>query len=241
MAEHRSTSLDLKAPRPVAGILATAISLYSRYPIVLFVLALAVIGPYELVVLAITHTAPLQRSSSVEATIIPLLVALALVGPLVSALYAKTLVAIGDGARPSIRTVALQGLRALPVVAAAQIVAGIGIGIGFILFVIPGVFLAIRFAVVAQVAAIEQTDWPGALARSGALTHRSYLRILLLLACVYAFNVTLTALGTAVAGGSASAPDVAVGILAATLTQSFTALTTALLYFDLRVRQATAT
>jgi hypothetical protein len=245
MAEPPSTSLDLTQPRPIGRILTTALSLYRRYPIALLVVALAVMGPYELIVLAVTNTAPLQRTSNANATIIPALVALALVGPLVSALYAKTLAAIGDGERPSIRKIALRGLKALPVVAAAQIVAGIAIGIGFILtiytgfilFLIPSVILAIRFAVVPQVAAIEQTDWPGALKRSGLLTSRNYLRIFGLLACVYAVNLTLAGVGTAVAGGSASAPDVAAGVVVATLTQSFTALTTALLYFDLRVRQ----
>lgn len=236
MAEHRPTSLDLRQPRPVAGILTTALAVYARFPILLFLLALAVMGPYELIVLAITHTAPLQRTSNVEATIVPLLIALALVGPLVSALYVKALVAIGDGQRPSIRTVVLGGVKALPVVAAAQIVAGIGIGIGFLLFVIPGIWLALRFAVVAQIAAIEETDWPGALKRSGVLTRGNYLRIFGLLACVYAVNVTLTSIGTAIAGGHATPANVTVGIIVATLTQSFTALTTALLYFDLRVR-----
>ena len=116
-----------------------------------------------------------------ETTVILLLVAFALVGPLVSALYVNALVAIGEGRGPSIADVARQGLRALPVVAAAQIVAGIGIGVGFVLFIVPGVILALRFAVVAQVAAIERTDWPGALRRSAVLTRGNYLRILALL------------------------------------------------------------
>ena len=130
----------------------------------------------------------------------------------------------------------MQGLKALPVVAAAQIIAGIAIGMGLILLVIPGVYLALRLAVVAQVAAIERTDWPGALRRSAVLTRSNYLRILGLLMCVYAVNLTLTSAGVALAGHGKSAADVAVGIVAATLTQSFQALIAALLYFDLRVR-----
>ncbi len=227
----------------MAQSLSGALSLDARDPVVLLLLSLAVVAPYELIVYALTKTSPLQeQSASVETTIILLLVAFALVGPLVSALYVNALVAIGEQQRPSITTVVRQGLRALPVVAAAQIIAGIGIGIGFVLFIVPGVFLALRFAVVAQVAAIERTDWPGALRRSGALTRGSYLRIFGLLLCVYGVTVLITSGGSAVVGKhGASALDVAVGIVAATLTQSFQALVSALLYFDLRVRQSTRT
>lgn len=240
MVEHPSTSLDLSQPRTVAQILRTALSLYGRYSLLLLAYALAVVAPYELIVLVVTNTAPLQQQSlSVASTLILLLVAFALVGPLVSALYVNALVAISQPARQSIAKAALQGLKALPVVAAAQIVAGIAIGVGLILLVIPGVYLALRLAVVAQVAAIERTDWPSALRRSAVLTRSNYLRVLGLLVCVYAVNLTLTSAGVALAGHGKTAPDVAVGILAATLTQSFQALIAALLYFDLRVRQST--
>lgn len=218
-------------------ILSTVRLMYAGYPLLFLALALAVVGPYELIVFAVTKTAPLQQqTSSVETAVILLLVAFALVGPLVSALYVHALVAIGEQAQPSIAGVALQGLKVLPVVAAAQIIAGICIGVGFLLFIVPGVILALRFAVVAQAAAIEQIDWPTALRRSGLLTRRNYLRILGLLICIYVVNVTLTRLGILVAGHSAGAPAVALGVVIATLTQSFAALTSSILYFDLRVR-----
>jgi hypothetical protein len=237
----RSTSLDLSRPRKIVEIITTALSMYGAYPLLFLGLALAVVAPYELIVLAVTKTAPLgQQTSSLETAVILLLVAFALVGPLVSSLYVHALVAIGRSERPSIATVAVNGVKVLPVVAAAQIIAGIGIGIGFVLFIIPGVFLALRFAVVAQVAAIEGTDWPGALRRSAQLTSRNYLRILGLLVCVYVVNLTVTRLGILIAGSGKGAGPVAVGIVAATLTQSFAALTVAVLYFDLRVRHTDA-
>jgi hypothetical protein len=101
------------------------------------------------------------------------------------------------------------------------------------------VILALRWAVVAQVAAIEQTDWPGALRRSGLLTSRNYLRILAILVCVALVNLTLTRIGAAVIGTGTNAPDVAAGLVIAVLVSSFQALTTAVLYFDLRAREST--
>jgi hypothetical protein len=223
----------------VQGILSTVASLYASFPVLFLALSLAVVGPYELIVLAVTDTGPLQQTSSVEAAIVLLLVAFALVGPLVSALYVHALVALGERRRPAIAAVGLSALKVLPVVAAAQIVAGIAIGLGFLAFVIPGVYLALRFAVVAQVASLERTDWPGALRRSGELTRRNYMRILGLFVCVYAFSIALTQVGVAIVGHRTGAGAVALGVLIATLTQSFQALCTAVLYFDLRARSST--
>ena len=101
----------------------------------------------------------------------------ALVGPLVSALHVNAVSLIGSGQRPKLVSVAQQGLQALPVVAAAQIIAGLGIGLGLIALVLPGIILALRWAVVAQVAATERTDWQGALRRSHQLTTGHYLHV----------------------------------------------------------------
>jgi hypothetical protein len=231
---------DLSRPRSVREILGTVASLYAGFPLLFLTLALAVVGPYELIVLAVTSTAPLQRSSSLETSIVLLLLAFALVGPLVSALYVHALAALTEQQRPSIASVGQRAIRVLPVVAAAQIIAGITIGIGFLLFIIPGVILAIRFAVVAQVAALEETDWPGALHRSGALTRHNYLRIFTLLICVSAFNIVLTQIGIRIVGNGGTAGAVVLGVGIATLTQSFQALCTAVLYFDLRARTSAA-
>jgi hypothetical protein len=222
----------------VPEILATVASLYVSSPLPFLMLALIVVGPYELIVFAFTSTAPLQQSSNIETALVLLLVAFALVGPLVSALYVHALVALGENQRPSLRIVGPRALKVLPVVAAAQIIAGISIGLGLLLFIVPGVYLALRFAVVAQVASLEGTDWPGALRRSGELTHRNYLRILGLLICVYAFNVVLTQVGIQLVGNSRNPGAVALGVAIATVTQSFQALCTATLYFDLRARKA---
>jgi hypothetical protein len=232
---------DLSKPRSVREILATVALLYAGSPLLFLSLALAVVGPYELIVFALTSTAPpVRRSGSLETSLVLLLIAFALVGPLVSALYVHALAALREQQRPSIASVGMRAIKVLPVVAAAQIIAGITIGIGFLLFIIPGVWLAIRFAVVAQVAALEETDWPGALQRSGALTRHNYLRIFALLLCVSAFTVVLTRIGVRIVGNNGTAAAVVLGVVVATLTQSFQALCTAVLYFDLRARTPAA-
>jgi hypothetical protein len=238
MPEWSSKRIALSQPRTVSELLRTGLSLYGRYPLLLLALALAVVTPYDLIVLAVTKTAPLQQQKSdIQTTLIELLVSFALVGPLVSALYVQVLTAIGAGERPSLRIVVGRSLAVLPAVVAAQIVAGLAVAAGLFAFVVPGVYLELRFAVVAQAAAAERTDWPGAIKRSMMLTRFNYLRILGVLLIVGLLTVGLASLAVEAAGKGTGAANVVLGIVVGTLTQSFAALIYALLYFDLRARE----
>ena len=222
----------------MAEILATALRLYASYPLLFLALSLAVVAPYDLVILAVARSSPLGGESASASTVLILtFVALALVAPLVSALQVHALITVGEGGRPQLLDVLRRGLRVLPVVVAAEIIAWIGIGIGLVLFVVPGIILALRWAVVPQVAAVEGTDWPTALKRSAILASRNYLRIFGLFLLVSLVTVTLSDLAGAIAGTSTHAPQVILGIAVDTITQSFKALALAVLYFDLRARE----
>jgi hypothetical protein len=231
--------IDLRRPHSVAQILTDALEIYQRYPLLFMTLALGVIAPYELAVLAATGLGPLSNATHRSAGVQILLNLLdyAFVGPLISALHVHAVMLIGDGERPRLAQVAVRGLRVLPVAAAAVIVAGLGIALGFLALVIPGVLLALRWSVVAQVAAIENEGWLPSLSRSAALARGNYMHILglVLLAGVLSFSVL--AGGAAIPLGSgAGVASVTVGIAVRTFTASFTALTLAILYFDLRAR-----
>ncbi len=231
--------MDLQRPRTIAEILSATVTLYARYPLLFVLLALAVVAPYELLVLAAVGSSPLGgRNGHASTALILILLDFALIQPLIAALYAHAVIMIGGGEQPSLAAVASRVARVLPVVAAAQIVAGLGIGIGFIAFVIPGIWLLIRWAVVAQVAAIEHPDWMGALRRGAQLTRGHYLHIFGLIIVMAIVNVVLGEGALAIAGQSTKAIDVAFGIAVETLIRSFTALTTAMLYFDLLARTA---
>lgn len=219
-------------------VIGSALALFARYPLLFAGLALAVIGPYELVVLAVTHAAPLaQQHTRASTAFVLFLLDFALVGPFVSALHVNAVSLIGTGKRPQLVAVALQGLRVLPVVAAAQIIAGLGIGLGLIALVLPGIILALRWAVVAQAAATERTDWQGALRRSSQLTSGHYLHILGVVAVASVVNYALARGGEAIAGTGAGVGPVVLGIALATIARSFTALATAMLFFDLLARE----
>lgn len=232
---------EMERPRSLAEIIGEALDIYQRYPLLFMLLALGVIAPYELAVLAATGQGPLvmQSHQSAGTTIVLLLVELSLVRPLISALYVHAVTIVGEGRRPGLTQVVSTGLRVLPDVAAAVIVAGIGIGIGLLALIVPGIILLLRWAVVAQVAAVEHQGWLPALRRSGELTRGNYMHVLGLLVVTVVLTGGVTLVAAAIPLGSTSGPaSVALGIGARAVAESFTALTLALLYFDLRARHS---
>jgi hypothetical protein len=230
--------IDLTQERSVRAILAATVRLYRAYPLLFALLALGVVAPFELGELAITGYGPLRDGhESAEAVLVLLLLRTSLITPLIGALHMHAVVAIGEGRKPRLGTVAISGLRVLPVVAAAAIASSIGIGLGFIALIVPGILLALRWAVVAQAAALEGEGWLDALRSSQRLTATHYGHVfgLTFLTGLLAYGVSVGArsipLGSATGVGS-----VAVGIAVDTAIASFAALTLALLYFDLQAR-----
>lgn len=219
-------------------IVAATLALYRRYPVLFVVLALGVVVPYELIVLAITGITPFGAQSAKVSTLLLLsLIDFALVGPLISALYVHAVRRIAAGEQPVLSEVALQGMRVLPTVAAAEIIATLGIALGFIALIIPGLILWLRWAVVAQVAAIDDDNWIEALRRSAKLTSGNYLHVFGLLVLTGVVAVLLRDGGAGVTGSHAQAWAVALGIAVETIARSFVALASAVLFFDLVARQ----
>jgi hypothetical protein len=230
---------DLSRPRSAGALCVSALALLRARPWLFLALAFAVVAPYELIVLAATGTAPLAESSTKPATALTLtVIEFAFVGPLISALQARAVADVGRGGRPTISEIVRGSAAVLPVAAAAQIVAGIAIGIGFVFFVIPGLYFAVRFAVVAQVAAVERTDWIDALRRSGELVRGSFWHALGLLFLLGMLSYVVTLAAGAASGTATNAGTVIFGIVVLTLVRSFTALATAVLYFELLGRAA---
>ena len=121
------------------------------------------------------------------------------------------------------------------------IVAGIGILIGFILIVIPGLILATIWSVAAPVVVLERPAGLRALGRSRELVRGNGWN-------VFAVILLLVILVGLVASGSRSRGDAAgtavglvVRVVVGILTAPISALAAAVLYFDLRKAHAEAT
>lgn len=215
-----------------------ALGFYRRYPLLFALLALGVVAPYELIVLAATGKTPFGVQRGDVATALTLaLVDFVIVGPLISALYIHAVRTIGNGERPTFAAVINRGVRVLPTVAAAQIVATLAVAAGFLALVVPGIFLLVRLAVAAQAAAIENENWIEALRRSWQLTGGNGLHVLGLLFATGVISFLLRDAGVAVAGTHAQVQYVVLAIVVETIARSFVALCAAVLFFDLTARR----
>lgn len=231
------------APQSAHRLVISTFGLYRRYSLIFLVLAGAVILPYEAILLALTGAGFFaQGSLGASASLLLTVTDLVLVGPLVSALHVHAVKEVREGHEPQLTVVARQGLRVLPVVAAAAIISWLGILVGFVLLVVPGVYLMLRWFVVAQAAAIEHEGWTAALRRSGELVRGHYWHVfalgfyVFLLTAVPAFLV-----GLGFSDDSTNAVSFLVGVILQVVIYSFTALATALLYYDLRIRRGAVT
>lgn len=224
--------------RSTPRLIADAFGLYRRYPLLFLALAAMVIVPFELLELALTASRGSGRSTAL--VVIGLVFGLGywvVLSPLVSALHIHAVSDIRAGEEPRLLPIAKRGLTALPVVSAATIMSFLGIFVGFTLFFLPGIFLWVRWLVVAQAAALEREGWIAALKRSWALSEGSWIHVfvffvltsLILLAPLVLFALALH--------GDPAGVRILVETPLQILVVSFTALATALLYYDLRARR----
>jgi hypothetical protein len=231
-----------RSPRSARRLVTAAFHLYRRYPLLFLVLAAGVVVPYESIVLAITGAGPFSQGALGFGTSSLLtLIDWVLIGPLISALHVHAVAAVREGRDPRLAAVARQGLLVLPVVVAASIVSGLGIALGLLALAVPGIILMLRWFVVAQTAAIEHEGWLPALRRSAQLTDGHYGHIFIFL--IYTgliVSVPTLLIGLAFGHGATTAASFLVGVGVRIVATSFTALATALLYYDLRSRREAA-
>ena len=225
-------------PRPAGQLVRAAFDLFRRYPLLFPVLAAAVVIPYQLVVLAATGAGPLQSSRAFSVTILLTFVQWVLISPLISALHVHAVAEVRDGRVPRIPSVARRGMSVLPVVVAAAIMSALGIALGFVLLLVPGFYLALRWYVVAQAAAIEHEGWTAALRSSHKLTVGHYGHIVIFAIYVNLIVFVPTFVLGLIFGHSTTTPaSFFIGLVALVFTYSFSALAAALLYYDLRARR----
>lgn len=235
--------MNASSPRSTHQLIADTVRLYRRYPLIFPVLAAAVIVPYDAIVLGATGTGVLTGSSlSFGVQSFLTLIDWCLISPLISALHVHAVREAQEGDRPRLVAVARQGIRVLPVVVAASIISGLGIFVGFLALVIPGIILMLRWMVVAQSAAIDHEGWIPALRRSAQLTDGHYGHVFVFV--IYVGVITagpLYLVGLGFGDDTTTAASFFVGLLVQVFSLSFGALATALLYFDLRTRDESAT
>ena len=239
------TQVELRRPRDAGGLFRDALGVFLRHFWLFVALSAAVVVPVELIVRGIGMgmlTSSYDSSPGVAASAVPAVVEVLVVMPIVTAICIYALHALADGERPRAGGVLVAGFEAFTPLFAAVAMAAIGIALGLLALIVPGIFLAVRWFFVPQAVVVEGARGAGALRRSGELVQgfwwRTFGLVLLANIAIAIPGVVLLAPFAGIAESTDRAAWELVGAAVATsVTAPFVALFATLLYYDLRARR----
>jgi hypothetical protein len=230
----------LRRRREVGELLRDALALTVADWRALLVLSLLVVVPIEVVVFGVGLgwlTAGYEVASTPAQGLV-LGVTSLLVSPLVFGMTITVLLQREAGEAPSLRRAASQAMDAFVALVGAAVLSGALIFAGLVLLVAPGIYAAVRLAVVLTVAMIERPPGVGALRRCTALTGAAVGHTAVVLVAVGLALAIPQAVVPAIFQSLARSADAQVlqlvgSIVGDTLSLAPAAVATTLLYFDL--------
>jgi hypothetical protein len=241
VAVERPPRLDLTRPRAYGELLSTSLQVFASHVDVLLTLAILLVAPVTLLVDGIWGgllADGLDAKPSVASQIVSAALNAFVVLPLVTAAGALLVQGLGRGEAPRDVGAALRAAgRVFPRVLGAQLLYGLAIIGGFILLVIPGIWVAVRFYFAAQAAALDGDMPADAMRRSGEVVKGSWWRTAgCLLMTVILVGVTAEIAATILGGTGSGALYVAGRIVFQAIAVGVTAVFATLLFYDLRAR-----
>lgn len=237
--------IDLSRPRDLGQILSTCWALYRQYFRVFAVIALAVVVPMDILSLGLID-GYLTKDFDAEQFLFNSGVAYSIITPLVTtplitAGHVHAVQVAGEGGEPSAGASLSEAGAVFPRVLGTLVLSLLATIAGFIALIIPGFYVVIRLAVVLP-ASVAEGRGPGeALSRSWELVKDNWWRTLGILTVLSLLGYVIAALLAIPLAVIAAAADsgallVATQIAVDTVTLSFVALGTTLLFFELRAR-----
>jgi hypothetical protein len=236
--------LELARPRDIGQLFGDALSLYGRNLGTFLLLAAAIAVPVEIVVGGIgleQLSASYDESPSTAEAAITTAVSFLVIAPLITATTIHALRRAAAGERLAPGQSLVEGLEAFTPIFAAIVLAALGIAIGLVALIVPGVYLAVRWYFVPQAVVLDDARGPAALSRSGQVVQGHWWRTL--------WVALLANLAVAVPGLLIVAPFAAIAsstdreiwslagqTAAEVVTTPFVALVSTLLWYDLRAR-----
>lgn len=235
--------IELERQRDVGEIIRDAFTVWWASPGRFVLIAIAIIVPIEVAVFGLglgQLTGPYDEKPSTQMLGLELGVSWLLTTPLLTAMTIRALVS----PEISIREAIVRGME-LFVPALVVTVMTAALVIGGLLFILPGLFLAVRLAFVVEAVAIDDVRGADALRRSWQLTEGNFWRVLGISIGIYLIASGVSALiGLPFTGiaRNADAEGIALAgaILGNVITLPVTVIASTLLFFDLRARQAAA-
>jgi hypothetical protein len=238
--------LDLLRPRDTGGLFRDAFGSYFRNFAAFIAIGAAVVVPVQLVVSGIglgQLSGGYQRTSTEAAVGVLLAENYLLIVPLITAMVIHALLAVADGRRPKPAQAIMSGLEAFRPIFVAVLLGAAGAIIGFIVLILPGIWLAVRWYFAPQAVVVDGRRNMGALERSAELVTGSWWRVFgVIILATLAAGIPGTILEIPFNAWASSADSSAISlvgqIVASALTVPLQALILTLLYFDLLARRS---
>ena len=240
--------LKLAQPRDITALFRDSLRVYVRHAGLFILLSAAVVVPVDLVVEGIgleMLTGRYDSTPTIAETAVPTVVRFLVVVPIITAICIYALLSIEAGEQPSAGRTLVSGFEQFTPLFFAVLIAAIGIAAGFVLLVIPGIYLAVKLFFVPQTVVVEGARGTESLRRSSDMVRGFWWRtfglvvMINLAAALPALVITAPFTGIADSTGDA-AWALAGTICAESITTPFVALFSTFLYFDLRARAAPA-
>jgi hypothetical protein len=238
------TGLELDRPRDLGDLVTLSFNLFTRHFTPLFTLATIVVAPYVILIDGVWGRALVEGAKADTGngpTAAYVLVGFLVVQPLMAATVVRFLRELQSGRELSAGEALRAGVEVVVPAGAAVLIAAAGIAAGALAFVIPGIWLAVRWAFVAQAVVADGARGVGALRASAALVDGAWWATcgrLIVLNLVGGAIALVTGIPAAVVdGGVAFVVLTTIGTAASV---AYTAVAVTVLYFDRRARAATS-
>lgn len=238
--------LDLLRPRDIGGLFGDAFTAYVRNFGAFLAIGTAVVVPVELIVSGIglgELSGGYDPTNTGATTAVLIAQSYLLIGPLMTAMVIHALLAVADGRRPNVRLAITSGLEAFRPIFLAVLIAAVGVAAGFLLLILPGIWLLVRWYFVPQAVVVDGRRSVTALERSAELVRGSWWRVFgLVIFATLATDIPGTLIQLPFNAWASSADSSAIAlvgaIVASAIAAPFEALMLTLLYFDLLARRS---
>jgi hypothetical protein len=233
------TGLELSRPRELGEILRDALRLFRAHGSVFLTLTIVIVAPVGLLVDGVWGRALADgpdADPSTSARLVSLLLAGFVLPALVTALSVSVVAGLARGEQPSAGEAFRRALPVMPRVLGTVALGAAGVALGTLALVVPGIWLAVRWYVAAQVSVIEGLGGKAALQRGGQLVAGRWGNTFVVVLVAGVGFGLIGAILPAIVGGASAPLYVAATIVGQSIALSLTAIAGTLLYFDLRAR-----
>jgi hypothetical protein len=236
--------LELLRTRDLGGLFGTSFTAYLRHFTAFIAIGAAVVIPVQVVVSGI-GLGQLTKGYDGHVTAGEQIIFAAelylLIAPLVTAMVVHALLAMADGEKPRPGAAIVSGLEAFRPVFRALLIAAAGVVLGLFVFILPGIWLFVRWAFVPQAVVLDGRRGVAALQRSAELVTGSWWRVFgIALFTGIAVAVPAALISFPVDAWAKSADSQAISfvgqMVASVVVTPFQVLMLTLLYFDLLAR-----